>query len=218
MQRSIHPGRRHAPTQNARSQRVEQGEEVLGYTSEDASVFALQSSDVGIIRDLAPIGTHLRPGDVFALREALGQCVALTVPAGVQGHVVASIVKQDKQGRVRIPTQYDAPLLVLNASFVAHELGATASATQQSGAGQVLPSPSSGRFYRRPAPDRPAFVEVGQVLENGKTVGLLEIMKTFTRIQYGGPGLPEKVKVTELIANDDDELSSGDPILRFEPI
>ncbi len=39
-----------------------------------------------------------------------------------------------------------------------------------------------GVFYRAPAPDAPAFVEVGDVIEVGTEVGLIEAMKVFSPI------------------------------------
>ena len=39
-----------------------------------------------------------------------------------------------------------------------------------------------GTFYRRPAPDQPPFVEVGQRVEAGDTLCLIEAMKLFNEI------------------------------------
>ncbi len=43
-------------------------------------------------------------------------------------------------------------------------------------------SPMVGTFYRRPAPDQPSFVEVGQRVEPGDTLCLIEAMKLFNEI------------------------------------
>ena len=81
----------------------------------------------------------------------------------------------------------------------------------------LFTSPSSGRFYHRAAPDKPAFVSVGQILERGQTIGLLEVMKTFTRINYDDPKLPVRAKVVAILAGDQADLARGDVILRLEP-
>jgi acetyl-CoA carboxylase biotin carboxyl carrier protein len=39
-----------------------------------------------------------------------------------------------------------------------------------------------GTFYRRPGPDEPPFVEVGQRVEAGDTLCLIEAMKLFNEI------------------------------------
>lgn len=43
-------------------------------------------------------------------------------------------------------------------------------------------APLVGVFYRAPAPDAPAFVDVGDVIEVGSEVGLIEAMKVFSSI------------------------------------
>jgi acetyl-CoA carboxylase biotin carboxyl carrier protein len=78
-------------------------------------------------------------------------------------------------------------------------------------------APSSGRFYARPSPDKPPFVTEGAVIEQGHTVAILEVMKTFNRIAYGGAGLPERAKVVRVVPADGDDLGRGDVILELEP-
>jgi len=48
--------------------------------------------------------------------------------------------------------------------------------------GFELVSPLVGTFYRTPSPDAPAFVEVGDVVEAGQTVCIVEAMKVFNEI------------------------------------
>lgn len=46
----------------------------------------------------------------------------------------------------------------------------------------VIKSPSYGLFYAQSEPGAPAYVNVGDVVKKGDTMGLLEIMKTFNAI------------------------------------
>lgn len=46
----------------------------------------------------------------------------------------------------------------------------------------IIKSPSWGRFYAQPKPGAPPYVKVGDIVQKGDTVGLIEIMKTFTAI------------------------------------
>lgn len=48
--------------------------------------------------------------------------------------------------------------------------------------GEVIPSPLVGLFYRSPSPDSPAFVEIGDTVEVGQTVCIIEAMKVFNEI------------------------------------
>ena len=58
----------------------------------------------------------------------------------------------------------------------------TASATAAEPALSVA-SPMVGTFYRAPAPDADPYVEVGQVVEVGQTVCIIEAMKLMNEIE-----------------------------------
>lgn len=49
--------------------------------------------------------------------------------------------------------------------------------------GHVVRSPMVGTFYLSPAPDKPAFVSVGQAVKAGDTLGIIEAMKMFNPIE-----------------------------------
>jgi acetyl-CoA carboxylase biotin carboxyl carrier protein len=50
-------------------------------------------------------------------------------------------------------------------------------------AGHVVRAPMVGTFYASPAPDKPAFVSVGQAVKAGETLGIIEAMKMFNPIE-----------------------------------
>ena len=54
--------------------------------------------------------------------------------------------------------------------------------------GHVVRSPMVGTFYASPAPDKPAFVSVGQVVAEGDTLGIIEAMKMFNPIEADAAG------------------------------
>lgn len=43
-------------------------------------------------------------------------------------------------------------------------------------------SPLPGTFYRKPTPGAPVYVEVGQGVEPGSVIGLIEVMKQFSEV------------------------------------
>lgn len=62
-------------------------------------------------------------------------------------------------------------------------------AADEEGAGAQLPeghvvrAPMVGTFYTSPAPDKPAFVSIGQAVKAGETLGIIEAMKMFNPIE-----------------------------------
>jgi acetyl-CoA carboxylase biotin carboxyl carrier protein len=69
-------------------------------------------------------------------------------------------------------------------------------------------SPMTGTFYRAEAPELPPLVEVGQIVEEGQTVGLIEAMKVFSAVPADRSG-----RVAEILARNGQLLQEGDPIL-----
>jgi len=49
--------------------------------------------------------------------------------------------------------------------------------------GHVVRAPMVGTFYTSPAPDKPAFVSVGQQVKAGETLAIIEAMKMFNPIE-----------------------------------
>lgn len=48
--------------------------------------------------------------------------------------------------------------------------------------GYTIASPLVGIFYRAASPDSPVFVEIGDTVEVGQTIGIVEAMKVFNEI------------------------------------
>jgi acetyl-CoA carboxylase biotin carboxyl carrier protein len=182
--------------------------------STDAGI-ELRAPTVGLWRPAVP-GSVLEPGTRIGAIEVLGVLHGVVVPQGAAGVVVEA---DHRLGET--PVGHGDVLLVLDPEGAVGPragVGAAGSATAAAAAGDlVFESPLSGRFYAKPAPDKAPFVSAGDIVSTGQTVGLLEVMKTFNRITYGGPGLPERARIVEIAAGDEADLDAGDPILRLEP-
>jgi acetyl-CoA carboxylase biotin carboxyl carrier protein len=76
----------------------------------------------------------------------------------------------------------------------------------------TVTSPSVGVFYRRPAPDRPPFVEVGSVVAAGDPVCLIEVMKMFA-----GVVAPHAGRIVEIAVADATMVEHGQPLMYIEP-
>lgn len=177
---------------------------------------------VGLWRGAPPPGTPIVPGMAIGALEILGVVHELVAPTGVRG-----VVERDSDSSpsarawgalARRPVEYGQRLLVLNSSAA---VGLSASESEDAGPedaadGLVFAAPSSGRFYLRPGPDKPPFVRAGDTLTRGQAIGLLEVMKTFNRVQYGGAGLPSPARVRAVLVEDGDDVAAGDPLLQLE--
>jgi len=184
----------------------------------------LRAPAVGLWRDRPPKGSQVRPGGLLGRLSVLGVDYALVAPAGAVGVIVgdasdASDASSKLDLLAQRPVGYGDRLMVLDRALAGAEPedASTAAAVGTDAGGLVLRAPSSGRFYRRPAPDKPAFVDVGDIIDSGKVVGLLEVMKTFTRIQYGGGELPARARVLALHAEDEADVDAGSVLITVEP-
>ncbi|MED6188784.1 Bccp2p [Stylosanthes scabra] len=75
-----------------------------------------------------------------------------------------------------------------------------------------LKSPMSGTFYRSPAPGEPPFVKVGDKVQKGQVVCIIEAMKLMNEIEADQSGT-----VTEITAEDGKPVSLDTPLLVIAP-
>ena len=69
----------------------------------------------------------------------------------------------------------------------------------------------SGVFYRRPAPDQPAYVEVGDQVKKKQVIALLETMKVFQKVKSPAAGT-----ILEIVAENETPLKDGDLMFVIE--
>jgi len=61
--------------------------------------------------------------------------------------------------------------------------------------GHAVKSPMVGTFYRSPSPDTKSFVEVGDTVEIGDTLCIIEAMKLLNEIESDKAGVVKKILV-----------------------
>jgi acetyl-CoA carboxylase biotin carboxyl carrier protein len=81
------------------------------------------------------------------------------------------------------PAQMYAAPQALAATAAAPASAAAAPAAEAVEPGDKIHSPIVGTFYRAPAPDAAPFVEVGQVVEKGQVLCIVEAMKLMNEIE-----------------------------------
>lgn len=58
-----------------------------------------------------------------------------------------------------------------------------------------MTAPMMGRFYAAPSPSDPPFVQTGERVTAGATLGLIELMKVFTSVKTEIAGMVERILV-----------------------
>lgn len=77
-------------------------------------------------------------------------------------------------------------------------------------AAQVIESPSYGIFHLSPSPGAPPYVTVGDMVEKGQQVGLVEAMKVFNAVKATLSG-----RIVEIVVEDGAEVEAGTPLFRL---
>jgi len=109
-----------------------------------------------------------------------------------------------------------APMMQAAPVAAAAPIAAAAPAATEAAApavisGHVVRSPMVGTFYASASPDSPAFVEVGQHVNAGDTLCILEAMKMMNQIEADKSGV-----IKEILAGNEDAIEFDQPLFIIE--
>ena len=76
--------------------------------------------------------------------------------------------------------------------------------------GELIVSPLVGTFYAAPAEDAPSFVKVGDKVEAGQVVGIIEAMKLMNEIESEYTG-----EIKEVLVENGQMVEYGQPLFRI---
>jgi acetyl-CoA carboxylase biotin carboxyl carrier protein len=71
-------------------------------------------------------------------------------------------------------------------------------------------SPLPGTFYRKSAPDKPHYKDVGDVIAVGDVIGLIEVMKSFNEVKADKAG-----KIVKFVADNEEPVMAGQPLVEI---
>ena len=111
-----------------------------------------------------------------------------------------------------------ASATTVSAGVVSAEMGKTnaegdqtmGAAAEEAVAGNIVESPLVGTFYSAPAEDAESFVKVGDRVEKGQTLGIVEAMKLMNEIESDYSGT-----VAEILVNNQEGVEYGQPLFRI---
>ena len=76
----------------------------------------------------------------------------------------------------------------------------------------TITSPIIGTFYRKPSPDKPAFVDVGDIITEGTVLCVIEAMKLFNDIESEVSG-----KIVKILVDDSSPVEFDQPLFLVDP-
>lgn len=76
----------------------------------------------------------------------------------------------------------------------------------------TIKAPMIGTFYRKPSPDKDAFISVGDEISPGKVVCVIEAMKLFNQIEAEISG-----KIVKILVEDSTPVEYDQPLFLVDP-
>lgn len=155
-----------------------------------------QAIDPDLVRELAKIISDSGLSEIEVEHGELRLRIArtLTAAAAPVTHMVAA-----------------APAPVAHAPAAPPPAAAAAPAADAASHPGAVPSPMVGTAYLSPEPGAPTFIKVGDTVNAGQTLMVVEAMKTFNPIPA-----PRAGKITAILVSDSQPVEYGEPLVILE--
>jgi acetyl-CoA carboxylase biotin carboxyl carrier protein len=150
--------------------------------------------DARLVRKLADILTDTGLSEIEVEHDGLKIRVAKTLTAA--------------------PMQMAAAPVAMAAPVAAPQAAAAAAPAAEAApvrSGEVVKSPMVGTVYMQPQPDAPPFVKVGDTVQAGQTLMIVEAMKTMNPIPA-----PRAGRIAEILVSDAQPVEFGEPLIVIE--
>jgi oxaloacetate decarboxylase alpha subunit len=129
-----------------------------------------------------------KDGMRIRLKKTSGQMEGMSAPIMIEKEKIADAARQTEMAAE--PTRKQQPSNVVE-----------------------IKAPMVGTFYRAPSPEAPPYVEVGQVIEPGQVICIIEAMKLMNEIKSEIKG-----KVAEVLVENTEPVEYGQPMFIIEPV
>jgi len=182
------------------------------------SEYLILSPAVGFCSIEIEPGMFLNQGSRIAKLKVLNTTYDLLLPPNVHGKVIF-----EEEMEIIFPVDYGQVLFKLNpeSNNIINQkenltLDDLSPVDETADSGYLVYAFTTGIFYTRPSPDSLPFVRLGQKINKGKALGLIEVMKTFNHIIFQGTENSDKGMVKKIYVEDAQEVKSGDPLFLIE--
>ena len=127
-----------------------------------------------------------------------------------------TIVQQVPVGGQQMPQQMPAQQPQQQHTPAQQESAASEKESKDSGEDDskyiTVKSPIIGTFYRKPSPDKPSFVEIGDSVKEGDVLCVIEAMKLFNEIESEVSG-----KIVKVLVDDASPVEFDQPLFLVDP-
>jgi len=111
------------------------------------------------------------------------------------------------------PPQFQTPMIVPDAAAPVVNTPPQSTTPDSDLSNHVtIKSPIIGTFYRKPSPDKDNFVNVGDEINEGQTLCVIEAMKLFNEIESDVSG-----KIVKILVDDASPVEFDQPLFVIEP-
>lgn len=114
--------------------------------------------------------------------------------------------------QIPVAVQHIAPTAPAPAPIAEAQTPTAPTPTQSEDKYITVKSPIIGTFYRKPSPDKPVFVEVGQNIKVGDVLCVIEAMKLFNDIESEVAG-----KIVKILVDDSSPVEFDQPLFLVDP-
>ena len=134
--------------------------------------------------------------------------VKITIKTGGDKNEATTIYQQAAPVQIPVPVQTEAPAAPVAADAAPSE----AKPSEENSKYIEIKSPIIGTLYRKPSPDKPVFVKVGDTIEAGDTVCIIEAMKLFNEVESEVSG-----KIVKVLVEDSSPVEFDQPLFLIDP-
>ncbi|NQY05813.1 MAG: acetyl-CoA carboxylase biotin carboxyl carrier protein [Flavobacteriaceae bacterium] len=139
--------------------------------------------------------------------------VKITIKTGSEeGTTIVQQMPVQAAAPAVIPQQVATPPVQAPVAPPAQEAPSSAPAASDDSKYITVKSPIIGTFYRKPSPDKPLFVEVGQSINEGDVLCIIEAMKLFNEIESEVSG-----KIVKVLVDDSSPVEFDQPLFLVDP-
>ncbi len=131
--------------------------------------------------------------------------IKITIKTASEDGKETTFVQQIPVGNP-VPTQPVAPAAPATPSAV------ETSASEDDSKYITIKSPIIGTLYRKPSPDKPTFVEVGDSIKEGDVLCIIEAMKLFNEIESEVSG-----KIVKILVDEASPVEFDQPLFLVDP-